>query len=81
MKIALDAMGGDLAPQATVQGAMAALKLSNNDFEIILVGDENQINAELGNHLPGGISIHHASDIVTMHDDGCKAIWEPSVEG
>ena len=45
MKIALDAMGGDLAPQATLQGAIDALEKSNNeDLKIILLADEKIIN-------------------------------------
>ena len=44
MKIAVDAMGGDYAPHATVQGSIDALNNSNKKLEIILLGDENQIN-------------------------------------
>ena len=53
MKIALDAMGGDLAPQATLQGALDALeKSTNNDLEIILLGNEKRINEFLGGNIP-----------------------------
>ena len=71
MKIILDAMGGDNAPQATVMGAVAAAK----DFgaEILLVGRENEIQQVLKDNgmteLPKGISVHHAEDVVDMHDD------------
>ena len=47
MIVAVDAMGGDYAPQATVQGSIDALNNSNNKLEIILLGDENQINDNL----------------------------------
>ena len=71
MKIILDAMGGDNAPQATVMGAVAAAR----DFgaQITLVGRENEILQVLKDNgvaqLPDDISIHHAEDVVDMHDD------------
>ena len=48
MRIALDAMGGDLAPKATVEGAVAAAR----DFgiEIVLVGDLDLLTRELSEH-------------------------------
>ena len=52
MKIALDAMGGDLAQQATVQGA---LNHTQDNLHIILVGDKSQIQSELGNSIPKAI--------------------------
>ena len=55
MKIALDAMGGDLAPQATVQGALDALNHTHDNLHIILVGDKSQIQSELGNSIPKAI--------------------------
>ena len=74
MKIALDAMGGDLAPQAIVQGALDALEKSTDDLQIILVGDKSKITTALNNSIPKSISIHHASQIVNMHEDGSKII-------
>ena len=44
MIIAVDAMGGDFSPQAPVQGSIDALKRSNKELDIILLGDENRIN-------------------------------------
>ena len=44
MIIAVDAMGGDFAPQATVQGSIEALDKSNKKLDIILLGDEKRIN-------------------------------------
>ena len=74
MRIALDAMGGDLAPQATVQGALNALCQTKDELNVILVGDEDQIKNELGNSIPDGISIFPTSEVVTMHDNGSKVI-------
>ena len=76
MKIILDAMGGDNAPQATVLGAVAAAK----DFgaDITLVGRENEILQVLKDNgmteLPKGISIFHAVDVVDMHDDPAAVV-------
>ena len=76
MKIILDAMGGDLAPQAPVMGAVAAAK----DFgaQIILVGRGEEILKVLkenGIHdLPQGITISDAAEVVDMHDDPANVI-------
>jgi glycerol-3-phosphate acyltransferase PlsX len=74
MKIAVDAMGGDNAPHVEVAGAVAAAK----DFSvsIILVGDKDRLQAELANYNVDGldISIHHASEVVGMHDSASDAI-------
>ena len=74
MKIALDAMGGDLAPQAAIQGAINTLKKTKDKIHIIIVGDENQIKSELGGSIPDHISIHHTTQIVTMNDTGSKVL-------
>ena len=72
MIIALDAMGGDLAPQAIIEGALDAVNNSSDDLKIVLVGDQEKINSFVESTLPKQISIHHASEIVTMDDDGSK---------
>ena len=76
MKIILDAMGGDNAPQATVLGAVAAAK--DFDADITLVGRENEILQVLKDNgmteLPKGISIFHAEDVVDMHDDPAAVV-------
>lgn len=68
MKIALDAMGGDNSPSVEVAGAILAVK--EYHVEIILVGDEQQLNPELERHGAAGlpISIHHASQRIEMHE-------------
>ncbi|MBQ3194468.1 MAG: phosphate acyltransferase PlsX [Oscillospiraceae bacterium] len=71
MKIILDAMGGDLAPEAPVMGAIDAAKAYG--AEIVLVGRGEEILNVLKKNgienLPDGIEIAHAEDIVDMHDD------------
>ncbi len=46
IKIAIDAMGGDNAPEKIVQGAIDSLTLREN-IHIVLVGKEDAVNAEL----------------------------------
>ena len=47
MKIALDAMGGDFAPDCTVQGAGLAVQELPEGTSIVLVGKESVIKAKL----------------------------------
>ena len=76
MKIILDAMGGDNAPQAPVLGALQAAK----DFgaQITLVGRGEEILKVLRDHgisdLPEGMEVAHADEVVDMHDDPANVI-------
>lgn len=76
MRIILDAMGGDNAPQAPVIGALQAAK----DFgaQIILVGKGDEILSVMRsqgyNDLPEGIEIAHADEVVDMHDDPATVV-------
>ncbi len=76
MKIILDAMGGDFAPEAPVMGAIDAAKSCS--AQIILVGRGEEILGVLKKNgienLPQGIEIAHAEDIVDMHDDPASVI-------
>ena len=71
MKIIVDAMGGDLAPEAPVLGALEAVK--SGSLEIMLVGRGEAILEVMGKHgidtLPEGVEICNADDVVDMHDD------------
>ena len=76
MKIILDAMGGDLAPEAPVLGAIEAAKLYG--AQITLVGRGEEILEVLKKHnienLPEGLEIAHADEVVDMHDDPANVI-------
>ena len=74
MKIALDAMGGDHAPSAIVNGAKDALASTPDDLELLLLGDEEQIINKFSGPLPSRISIHHCSEIVTSQDQASKIL-------
>jgi len=74
MRIAVDAMGGDFAPKEIVRGAVEAAK--KYDCEIVLVGDEEQIRAELHGEDPASlrISIVHASEVIGMNEHPAEAV-------
>ena len=71
MKIILDAMGGDNAPEAPVLGAIEAAKAFGT--QITLVGRGEAILEVMKKHninnLPAGMEIANADDVVDMHDD------------
>lgn len=72
MKIAIDAMGGDNAPQSTVEGAVAAAQ-EWKDTEIILVGDQSRIEPLL-KERPANLIVRHASEIIESEDEPVKAV-------
>ena len=75
MKIIVDAMGGDNAPQATVQGALDANRL--HGVEVILVGRAAEVLKAVEESgettLPAGIEIRDASEVVEICDDPATA--------
>ena len=74
MRIAIDGMGGDNAPQAIVEGAVLAAK--ENDFRIVLVGDQNLLRSELEKYkdAPKNITIHHAGSFIRMDESATVSI-------
>jgi glycerol-3-phosphate acyltransferase PlsX len=76
MKIALDAMGGDRAPDVIIRGAKDALAQQTNIDELILVGDEEIIATECDrNELTDRrIRIVHAEEVIAMHESAIKAL-------
>ena len=83
MKIIVDAMGGDNAPQAPVMGAVQA----NREYgvDIILVGRGEAILKVLEENgiqeLPAGVEIAHASEVVEMCDNPATAFKERTAAG
>jgi glycerol-3-phosphate acyltransferase PlsX len=76
MKIAIDAMGGDNAPDTNVIGARDALRLYPHISEIILVGDETILRETCARHklVDPRARIVHAPEVVEMHESGAKAV-------
>ena len=72
--IALDAMGGDLAPAATVEGALRAHR--GRGLRILLVGDEPRLREELRRRGAADheLAIQHASEVVEMGEHPGQAL-------
>lgn len=73
MRVAVDAMGGDFAPQKIVEGAVLAARESGTS--IVLVGRPQAVEAELAKHDLSGLSItiHPSSQVIGMGDSPSKA--------
>jgi len=76
MKIGLDVMGGDFAPEATIEGAVKALQNLSNGDQIVLIGDEQVIRKNLDDlgQNPDVFQIIHTSQVIEMAEKPLKAI-------
>jgi glycerol-3-phosphate acyltransferase PlsX len=76
MKIGIDVLGGDFAPDANIAGAVLARKELPSDIKITLIGDQDQILSGLSllNEDASLYEIVHAPDVITMHDHPTRAI-------
>lgn len=73
MRIAVDAMGGDLAPREIVKGALQAAM--EYGISIVLVGDEEQVLAELGgSDADGLVSVVHTPEVIGMGEPPAVAV-------
>ena len=75
MHIAVDAMGGDHAPEAIVAGALLAAR--RLQVGLLLVGDRQAIETELARHSGAGaidVRILHASDRIEMAESAAAAL-------
>lgn len=74
MKIIIDAMGGDNAPQVPVE---AGVKAANElDVDIILVGRESAVKNELSKftYPAGRVEVVNADEVITNHEEPAKAV-------
>ena len=76
MRIAVDAMGGDFAPQAIVEGALLAVRECEDLDCLYLVGDETAIRAEIARcgGDPGRVEIRHAAEVIGMGESPATAV-------
>lgn len=76
MKIGIDILGGDFAPDANISGAILAQKELPQDATLVLIGDQEQILSGLLSYgaNPEDFEIVHAPDVITMHDHPTRAI-------
>jgi phosphate acyltransferase len=72
MRLAVDAMGGDHAPKAILEGCLTAVQ-EWNDLEIVLVGDETRLRPLLPSK-PERIEILHTDEWITADDEPVKSI-------
>lgn len=71
MRLAIDAMGGDHAPDEIVKGAIEAIS-EINDLKITLIGDENKIRPLLSDSKH--IDIIHTDEVITGDDEPVRAV-------
>ncbi|MCL2646493.1 MAG: phosphate acyltransferase PlsX [Phycisphaerales bacterium] len=75
MRIAIDVMGGDHAPDKILEGALQALPLLEPDDKLILVGNKELIAPHIAHTSQHDrIQIEHASQVITMDDSPIEAI-------
>ena len=74
MKIIIDAMGGDNAPQAPVEAAVKAVETL--DVDIVLVGDTERLKAEVKKYgkKSDRIAYAQADDIISNHEEPAMAV-------
>ena len=80
MKILLDAMGGDNAPDANIKGAVKAI--DQIDAEVVLIGNKDVINSRIKelygkeniSEISTRLSIHHTTETIEMEDIPTQAI-------
>ena len=75
MRIGIDIMGGDYAPQKTVHGAILALNELTSDTKIVLFGRESEIISELIQHNinANNFEIINCTDVIDMGEHPTKA--------
>jgi glycerol-3-phosphate acyltransferase PlsX len=75
MKVGLDIMGGDFAPEATVKGAILASESISREVKLVLIGDEQKITAlgEFKRIDSSKIEIIHTPEYITMGEHPAKA--------
>jgi glycerol-3-phosphate acyltransferase PlsX len=73
VRLVLDAMGGDHAPQAIIDGGVLFAR-EHPEHEVVLVGDATRVREPLARaSAPGNVHLHHASEVVEM-DEHATAI-------
>ena len=78
--IAVDAMGGDRAPESILKGAITA---AQDGIPILLCGNEQVIVPILDSVCPSWhtlpITIRHSSQIISMHDEPTRSVKKKKI--
>jgi glycerol-3-phosphate acyltransferase PlsX len=73
VRLVLDAMGGDHAPQAIIDGGVLFAR-EHPEHEVVLVGDAARVREPLSRaSAPGNVRLHHASEVVEMDEHATAA--------
>jgi len=74
MKVGIDAMGGDVAPETPVAGAVRAAR--DLPIEVVLIGDQALIEGQLARYgrRPANVSVIHASETIEMDESPVAAV-------
>ena len=75
IRIGIDAMGGDFAPEVAIEGAVMSLKLLNKESRIVLYGDEKRIRELIKKHGASeeSFDIVATTQVIEMGDHPAKA--------
>lgn len=78
MKIGLDVLGGDYAPNSTISGAIEAQKELKDGQRLVLIGDQQDTIERLkgAGADPHNFDFVHAPDVIAMHEHPTKAITQ-----
>jgi glycerol-3-phosphate acyltransferase PlsX len=75
VRLAIDAMGGDHAPDEVVAGALLYAAECPDD-DLILVGDTDRVRVLAGASLPANVALEPASQVIEMHEHPALAVRE-----
>ena len=80
MRIGLDAMGGDFAPAAAVEGVLLARQWTDADTQIVLFGDRDALEPEFRSRNANidEYEVVHCSEVITMSDHPVQSIAKKS---
>ena len=75
IKVAVDAMGGDYAPEEIIAGAVDAVK-ENKEIKVLLVGQEQVVREKLSGFTydKNQITVVHASEVIATEEPPVNAI-------
>lgn len=74
MRIAVDAMGGDLGPEIVAKGAIEAARANPSDLTVVLIGDRGRLETIVSRHSLSNVEIEHASEVIDPSEPPATAI-------
>ncbi|MBW8039684.1 MAG: phosphate acyltransferase PlsX [Planctomycetes bacterium] len=76
MRIAIDAMGGDNAPDEIIAGVLESMELLGENDELILVGPQDVIESQLPpvKSHKGAVRVVHAPDVISMDETPVESL-------